>query len=197
MTGALDELRHYLNGLPAGKVEDKEELVHVLAACWNRFRGAGFQGMTSGKLFRLENATWNPPELSFLLERHGGTVLGSTRAVLQRWTVNLDRGTAHCDSYHGYRQLQKRATPIRTAPLVDEIVALILSGTDDWRLKWFPDRSMVRVYLSYFIGGEFKQTRTGRRKRFRIALDHKPLSAGWQNVPGKLDTHQHNDSPPV
>ena len=55
---------------------------------------------------RMENVEWHPPILTFLIERHGGTVLGSARAELQRWTVDLDRRTATCERV-GHRQFHQ------------------------------------------------------------------------------------------
>jgi hypothetical protein len=46
--------------------------------------------MAGYKLSRMKDATWNPPILEFTIERHGGTALGSTRASLQRWEINMD-----------------------------------------------------------------------------------------------------------
>jgi hypothetical protein len=44
---------------------------------------------------------WNDPILAFTLEQHGGTVLGSSRADLERWIVNLNDGTAHVEQAGG------------------------------------------------------------------------------------------------
>jgi hypothetical protein len=44
---------------------------------------------------RAEELSWNPPILSFTIERHGATARGSSRAELHEWTVNLHEGTAH------------------------------------------------------------------------------------------------------
>ena len=90
----------------------------------------------------------------------------------------------------GYRQLYDRDKPLHIKPLVTEIVPLIASGRDDPKLKWFPNRSSVRVLVADFITGEYKQTQAGRRKRFRTALELELQSAGWKAVSGKRDVYQ-------
>ena len=36
-----------------------------------------------------EDLTWDPPNLCFSIDRHGGTVMGSKRAERQTWMLNL------------------------------------------------------------------------------------------------------------
>jgi hypothetical protein len=45
-------------------------------------------------LYRAEDVAWTPPFLTFTLERHGGTVNGSSRAELHHWEVNIETGVA-------------------------------------------------------------------------------------------------------
>lgn len=45
-------------------------------------------------LSRMEQIVWEPPVLTFVIARHGGMVLGSTRAELQHWAVDLNKMTA-------------------------------------------------------------------------------------------------------
>jgi hypothetical protein len=37
---------------------------------------------------------WDPPVLSFVVEQNSAVGMGSTRAQLQRWLVDIDRKTA-------------------------------------------------------------------------------------------------------
>jgi hypothetical protein len=69
--------------------------------------------MTPNKIERIEEATWEDPIFTFVIERHGRTVHGSSRAELQRWTVDLDAGTATTAASHSHRQL--------TPPAVDAL----------------------------------------------------------------------------
>jgi hypothetical protein len=137
--------------------------------------------MASWKLRRIEAAEWSPPVLSFRIERHGGTVLGSTRAEVQFWDVDLDRCTAGVASAT-HRQLVKAAPRLKTGPLVAEIMGLIEAGSDDPRLKWSPDRAAVRVIVSRVIPPDsgFKQTVQGRQRRFGDAWAAAMTEHGWE-----------------
>ena len=64
-------------------------------------------------------------------------------------------------------------------PIVEEIERLIVNGQDDLRLFWSPDRYRVHVLVSDFISSNSEQTRQGRRKRFRTALDKKLEGSCW------------------
>jgi hypothetical protein len=82
----VDRLRIYLATLPPGPISDPAALERLLAACWDEFTG-DYGGMEGYKLLgRMEDVTWGPPVLSFSVERHGGTVMGSSRAELQGWS---------------------------------------------------------------------------------------------------------------
>jgi hypothetical protein len=166
-----EELRRYLKSLAPGKVERKPYLVELLAACWGQIPGSGLEGMTKDKLARIESVEWAPPKLFFIIERHGGTVMGSTRGALHCWTIDVDTWTADCDAHYSYRQIHERDAPLRIRPLVDEIAQSILDGKDDKRLKWSDGRAQVRVLVREFISGRFEQTRRGRRKKFRLGLN--------------------------
>jgi hypothetical protein len=63
--------------------DDVYELVNLLAAAWDDLSIARGSGMEPDKLYdRMEKVHWEPPLLLFVIERHGGTVQGSTRAEL-------------------------------------------------------------------------------------------------------------------
>jgi len=185
----MTQLRQRLRTLTPGPVDDDFDT--LLAGAWDQFEGAGEQGTTGAKLRgRMENVRWDPPVLTFEIERHGATVMGSTRGAVHRWTVNIESGLAECDERHSYRQLVDRASPLRVKPLVDEIAEVIGKGKGDERLKWSPDRRSVRVLVADFIDGWFKQTREGRRRRFRDALEGRLTQDGWQRVARKRDVYE-------
>jgi hypothetical protein len=75
MRDPKERLREHLNSLPPGEIEDPGQLVELLAACWYQLPDSTFEGMTKGKLQRMEDVKWDPPRLSFTIERHGGTAL--------------------------------------------------------------------------------------------------------------------------
>jgi hypothetical protein len=111
--------------LPPGPVADVSAVERLLAACWGDLvRDDG--GMAGNKLLgRMEAVTWKPPTLGFQIERHGGTVLGSSRAEIQHWEVDLEKKTAILTKT-GHRQLRPMRPRLNIEPLVEEIVRLIV-----------------------------------------------------------------------
>ena len=182
--GPLAKLRQYLKNLPRGAVREQHGKVEgLLAHCWEEFSGWGEAGMDAYKLAgRTEAMTWEPPNLSFTIERHGPTVMGSTRADLHRWTVDIEAGRAECNRWYGRRQLADMAKPIRIAPLAQELATAILKGRPDPRLKWSPDGRKVRVNLSKSVQKpetDSRQTIASRGSRLRDALLAIMTAAGW------------------
>lgn len=176
-------LEEYLGSIPHGRIEDTAHLETLLAARWDEFAGANQHGMDSSKLrARMEHVEWNGELLSFVIERHGGTVHGSTRAERQRWTIDVTRRTASCRTA-GYRQDRPRQAGVNVKPTAEEIANLIINHQNDERLKWNVDGS-VRVLIGEIplLDSEFAQTREGRRKRFRIELEKILGSAGWRTI---------------
>lgn len=178
----MRDLLEYLNSLQAGPVPDPAELTHLLAACWEDFTGSDAEGMEAGKLDgRIEHVAWTPPELSFTIERHGGTVLGSRRAERHRWTLDVDTRTASCERI-GHQQLSPMAPQLDVRPLAKQIARLILERRLDERVQWNSDGS-VRLCIGMIIPDSGpKQTVEGRRRRFRKALDNELAGSGWRPV---------------
>ena len=58
-------------------------------------------------------------------------------------------------------------------------------GAEDYRLKW--DGDQVRILTGKAIPGEgiAKATTSGRRKRFKTAMEQEMSSIGWEPVPNK------------
>jgi hypothetical protein len=78
-------------------------------------------------LGRMEQVEWSPPVLTFVIERHGRTCVGSTRADLYRWTINFITKTANCEKV-GHRQLCPMARRLAIQPFAEEIAAKIIQG---------------------------------------------------------------------
>lgn len=175
---SLAQLRTYLDGIGPGPVEDASDLESLLADCWDRLVGDD-GGMTPEKLLgRTEYMAWDPPDLTFCIERHGGTVTGSSRAEIQAWTLNVVAGTRFC-CRAGHRQLHPMAPRLNVRPIAQEIAQLIEGGKEDPRLKWSKDGT-VRVKSGEIIPDDaVKQTIAGRRRRFWAALDA-ALATTWQ-----------------
>jgi hypothetical protein len=146
MMTKMQRLLDHLGSIPAGKIADDGKLASLLADCWSELNGASVEGMKPDKLLgRMEETSWDPPVLSFMIERHGGTSRGSSRAEIQHWNVNIQNRSATC-STDGHRQLGPMQAGLNLKPLAEEIVGLILKRRTDSRLKWNPDGS-VRVVI--------------------------------------------------
>jgi hypothetical protein len=157
----------FLATIPSGPVPDPADLERLLAACWHEFHGDD-GGMTSGKLLgRMVEVIWQPPVLSFTIERHDGTVQGSSRASLQQWRLDLDKKTAWCEERR-FRQCRGRQPRLDVRALAEEVAGLILRHQEDERLRWC-EGGRVRVLVGQILpkGSVAAQTLAGRRKRFR------------------------------
>ena len=185
MVMALEQLRVYLRDTPPGPVEDVVGLYDVLVPAWEDIAGSSDTSMAYTKLDRIEEPQWNPPLLTFRMERHGGMVGGgSSRAEIQEWTVDVDKAEADVET-RGYRQLLPMQPRLDVEPLAVEIVSLIEGGVDDERLKWSADRSRVTVVIGQVIPDSGpKQTVTARRKRFKKMLSEALVAGGWREVTG-------------
>lgn len=179
------KLLEYMKTLPAGPITKSFEVEKLLSECWVEFNNSGIGGaggMKGYKLHgRMEEVKWNPTNiLTFVIERHGGTVAGSTRAELQKWTLDLEKKTADYSS--GYRQLYPTAPRLKIKPIVEEITKLILNRQEDPRLIWNKDGS-VRIYLERIISsGGFERTVSDRRKRFKAGVSEILINAGWIKI---------------
>ncbi len=175
-------LKDYLMAQPAGADLDLGEVEFLLAEVWRSLRGSHVEGMRAEKIRgRTEKLAWNPPLLTFTIERHGGTVNGSTRAELQNWCVDISAHTTELVS-KGRRQLHATATRVNVKGPAAEIAEAILENAACDKLKRYPD-GRVKVVIGAVIPHDgFKQTISGRRKRFRAALEGLIKEQGWVEV---------------
>lgn len=176
-------LKDYLMGLAPGAALDVEQVEFLLAEAWRSLRGSRTGGMQAQKIRgRTEDMAWNPPLLTFSIERHGGTVNGSTRAEIQRWCVDVAAHTAEIAST-GRRQLHAMARRVNVKGPAAKIAEAILKNQESPMLKRYPD-GRVKVLISAVFphGDDFKQTVSGRRKRFRAALEAVIKEQGWKEV---------------
>lgn len=167
----------------AGVPLDVAQVEFLLAEAWASLRGSREGGMQAYKLRgRTEGLSWEPPVLSFEIERHGGTMNGSTRAEMQRWCVDVAAQTAEIVSTRK-RQLYAMAKRVNAKAPAAVIAEAILNGQEHEMLKRYPD-GRVKVLISALFpqGDDFKQTVSGRRKRFRAALEPLIKEQGWAEV---------------
>ena len=180
---ALEDLRRIARRLDPGPV-DEPLIEPLLAAAWDALEGGDREGMTGAWILgRAERLTWHLPELMFNVERYGAAVPGSTRVEVHGWSVNVETGRAVCDTNRGYRQQTQRARPARVEPLADAVANAVLNHQAHPALTWITPKR-VRVALSHFdaLSRGYKETITGRRKRFLEALSARVLVSGWRQV---------------
>ena len=178
----MEKLLRYLKSMPVGTISDTGELESLLISCWDQFKGDD-GGMSGYKLHgRMEEVDWNPPILTFVIERHGITNLGSTKADLQHWKLNINTREAILE-YTSYRQVQPRQAKLDVKSLAEEISRLIIDHREDERIKWYKDGSVL-IHIGKILPKEsaVQQTLVGRRKRFREHINKLLTSAGWQKV---------------
>jgi excisionase family DNA binding protein len=182
MAKNFSSLRRWLLSQQAGPISDAPALERLLAACWDEFLGD--DGSMEGHKLpgRVKEVSWTPPKLAFSIERHGGTVMGSSRAELQHWEVDLEKRTATLTKT-GHRQLRPMARRIYTRPLVDRILAAIRSGGQDQVVSRHDDGTIsLNTRLIFPDGSAFRMTLEGRRKRLREAVAGVLLEEGWERL---------------
>lgn len=182
MASKLDSLRSFLSKVQPGRIGVTHDLEQHLARSWEELSGEVGNMEGSKVIGRIEHVTWSPPILTFTIERHGGTVLGSVYAATQYWTVDIANGTASLEPGES-RLVGARERPLRIEPLTEEVVKLVVSGKDDPRLKWH-SASKVRVLISKILpkGPTAQKTLIGRRRRLARAIEESLSIHGWERV---------------
>ena len=180
----METLKEFLARTAQGQITDSLELEALVVESWNEFScGTDDGGMQADKLSgRIEDVLWNPPTLEFTIARHGGTVLGSSREQLQRWSIDTEKGTAR---YHaaGHRQVRAQQARVDVRPLATELARKIVNEDEDERLSWLKDgRVLVRTGVLFPSGSAAHETVAGRRRKFRNELRTRLESAGWKET---------------
>ena len=124
-----EEITAVLKDTLPGNISECEcsELIAVLSKHWDDLPGGSETNMSAEKLGRIENVSWHPPELQFDIERHGGRQYGSSRAVVHRWTLNIEqREVRRC--FSKIRQTMPRAASLDCAPIVESVLNAVRSG---------------------------------------------------------------------
>lgn len=179
----MEQLRDYLASLPAGPVAEAGVLAAEVAACWEHFAGSSAARIPAAEvLWRLRNAIWRPPLLSFDLASGAREEASFASPAALRWALDVENETAAvaAPAHHGTAPTRPR---LDMAELAEQIVRLILAHRRDHRLRWYSDGS-VRVAVGTILpeGAGFKQTISNRRRKFRRALEDQLPTAGWRKV---------------
>jgi hypothetical protein len=184
---SIQRLRDALREFPQGPIKsDAFRIISLLADCWDQLKGGDETSMRGFKLDRAEQLSWDPPLLSFTIERHGATVLGSTRAELQDWTVDLESLTiSHTEGR--YRQLTPAKPELDVKPIAQRVCDAVQQGpgsgcelVNKGMVVWqSPYRVTIKQGMLIPNDG-FKQTIEGRRRRFRDELIERMDAVGWK-----------------
>ena len=165
-----------------GKIDEPLKISELLALAWETLTGGTDEGMEGYKLIdRMEKVEWGPPVLRFEIERHGATAMGSLRADLHEWTIDLCKATAECVS-KGSRLISPMAPGLDVEPLAAEVAGLIRDRRQDERVQWYGE-DQIRIKIGKILpeGSAVKQTLAERRSRFRKALTDL-LSDDWEET---------------
>jgi hypothetical protein len=186
----LQTLLNELKDTPPGPIDATayDKIINLLAACWGGLKGANDTSMEPWKLDRAEDLSWNPPCLTFTVERHGATMLGSSRAELQTWSVDLQLGAARCWSGR-YRQLSPTASRLDVKPIAARVREAVQQGpaascalVKDGIVVWNGNNQLSIKHGALIPGGGYEQTVAGRRRRFRNELERLMKDIGWEFV---------------
>lgn len=188
----LEELRSYLARISAKELGhgEHEEAERLLFKCWCELEILSDDAKLEPYklLHRTEGLTWNPPLLSFDIERHAATVGGSIYAHVYSWTVNVESGTATMEENPTRRQVRSKDKALKVAPIADEIVRLVVNRERDERLKWSKDSSQVTLLFNKIIKATNWRTRAGRKERFWKVFEKEIQGRGWEVAAGQVQT---------
>jgi hypothetical protein len=191
--GQLSKLKRLLRNVLPGPIENAE-VEGLLIDCWGLLGGSTQESTTAEKLWgRIENLRWEPPHILFQIERHGGTVMGSSRAEIHDWAVNLDTEEAHCSTGR-YRQLHPPDRALNVGPLVERVVEAMRLGKACPDLKWLT-ADTVRINIGHVIPATFQKTTEGRRRRFKQKLEPRLAQLGWHKLTGTAPNTYHKAAP--
>lgn len=182
MGSKVQALRALLEQWPANTGAD--EVIQALQTAWSELAVSYDPGATEPyKLARAEDVCWQPPVLNFVLERHGATVHGSSRAELHHWEVDLAAGTATVVKT-GYRQLHRQSPKWDARPAAEEVANALRHGHDHPAVRPRKDGRQYRVLISEVVPAGNKQTMAGRSKRFNAELEAILGPEGWSRWSG-------------
>ena len=177
---AIKPLRDYLEKLSAGTALDVKQVADLLSSCRASLEGSNATKMRGDKLWRIEEPEWNPPFLDFSIERHGQTVMGSSRASLYRWRVNVREGSATIVG-EKRRQLHTMDKRLDVRPIAEAVADAIINTKDDARIS-IGKNGTIKLKIANIIPATKSQTTSSRRSRFRKYLNEMIAPHGWKEL---------------
>lgn len=180
--GVWKQFKTILVGINTGLLNDIDtsRVQGFLAEHWDQLDKYVEGGMRGVKVVgRTEQMEWQPPVLSFKIERHPGKALGSSRDKLQHWRLD----TANCvATFNGdsYRQKRPKNRMPDVESIAREMTPLILERREDDRLHW-THKGKVEILSDRILEGQYvpKETLEGWRKRLRKAVLRLIEPQGW------------------
>jgi hypothetical protein len=113
--------------------------------------------------------------------------LGSSRAPLDEWTIDVEKGTAS-SAQASYRQIRPTSPRLNVEPIAAAICEAVQQGPQsnsalmqNKTIRW---RGIDEVSIRHgdLISGDNQQTKAGRRKRLRGVLIDGMKAIGWDFV---------------
>jgi hypothetical protein len=170
-------LRVLLRRNGPGPIFDVEAARNALSDAWDECAGGDRTKLGAYSVASAQKLEWNPPLLTFLVDRHGGAAFGPSGAERQSWTIDLDAQTAEVVTTV-YWQLRPGTPAFGVGAAARGIAVAVAAGAARPGLVWSSPES-VRVILSAFMPPGPMRTTDVWRKRLRIALDAEMDGLGW------------------
>ena len=180
----MQELRNFLASLPPGSIAAPSRLERILASSCHDFEYSTQENMKAGELKNreMEEVEWNPPTLSFTIQRYRVTLLGSATSERQRWAVNVDTKEALCYNA-GSGQTTPSQPPLNVEPIAEEVVRLVKNHQKTEWLKWQNDGSVHVVMGKVLpVSTNLNKHLSQKRERFLAKVDESLTTAGWMKI---------------
>jgi len=166
---SLLKLQEAFQSIKDGPIDDPN-FERLLIDAWDSIDGSSLTNLTAEKLGRMEDLEKRDGAIYFKIERHGGTINGSTRAELHTWEVDVMNGKATIVHW-GRRQLYETDKRLNTKPIAQELAKSIIEKQDHKWLQWNKDKTSCKILISAVIPATNIQTTTYRRKKLRENLN--------------------------
>ncbi|GAB1482883.1 hypothetical protein MASR2M78_16990 [Treponema sp.] len=168
---SISRLQIALSTVPDGSIiENRETILTLLTKAWNSIQGTEQTSLFAEKLWRIEELEKKEGKLYFQIERHGGTVNGSSRASLYSWEIDLASGKAIITK-ETFRQLSKAEKRLDVRPIAQELANSIISKQDNPYLHWNSEKTSCKILISEVIPATNMQTTMARRRRLRSEIN--------------------------